>query len=84
MDNGAERLLKYLKKHKSATPMQIRNDLGISNPADAFMKLRYKCVAGELPGCYEYPYFDKLSSIPIMALNRYGKKVRTCKYSLEK
>ena len=38
MDNGAERLLKYLKKHKSATPMQIRNDLGISNPADALMR----------------------------------------------
>jgi hypothetical protein len=82
-----ERLLAYLKKHKSATPMQIRNDLGISNVADAIMKIRFIRVWHVRHNGLDVvatPYRNKLKTIMITVTNRYGKKCRVASYSLLK
>ena len=74
---NAERLLKYLKKNKSITSLEMLDKLGIYRASDAVYKLRYK----HYDGIYGIP-FIKTTMIPV--INRYGQKVRVASYSLMK
>lgn len=76
-----ERLLKLLKSRKKGfTAMDIRERLGISNPADAFMKL--KCMPVYNGNSWSYPYLQKAVAPMESGLNRYGEKVRYARYKL--
>jgi len=70
-----ERLLKYLKKNKSITSLEMLTKLGIYRASDAVYKLRYNYYDKE----YGIPY---IKTTMVTVKNRYGEKCRVASYSL--
>lgn len=64
-----DRLLNYLDKHKSITPMQGWNDLGIYRLSDTVFKLRKSGIA--------------ISTRVATVKNRFNEPCRVAKYVLE-
>lgn len=70
MQNRETRVLDYLKKHKSISPLEAINDLGVTRLSAAIYKLKHK-------------YNVSIRTEAETSKNRFGEKVRYARYYLE-
>lgn len=66
--NQQQAIIDYIRKHKTITPMQAFNDLGITKLSTRISELRTKGV--------------KVLDVWVADVNRYGEKIRYKKYFL--